>query len=657
MIAWLLKNWKILLDLILVVGGIILLAVIDPFGMFSKAKLKSTANLVSSVRDIGELVTAEYYGEVISSLHETIIYNRQTQELSADYESFYYSLKELIVDESLIDEDKKFRKVIKNLPGKIERSQEFKDLKLSFAKNSNYQQVFAFLGWKMQGGDWDRYIKTSKLQNDTILTVTLKKNTIKVVLEKLVEEYVHFLKNEKTSIQLLDSEQIQKFIYETSESYLEEFPSFHYRIVSELRLKKRKTRKQDIVFIGRGWVKAGFRFGQLDASNFYYDESNKIIHFYGLNPVVLDKDINPWFIPEQKIKGFELIDYYGDASFEEAKLVKMKCKQKLLEQAEKASILHQARQNGEVALQSFFSLVLDEPDLKVSIKPFPNESMVKWMMADTLITVNEALKIDSIFQKLEGDDQRPQVEIYQARNEFRLMMNKLMTCDFVQEGTPFSFFSLSIAKHLEKKLFLQQSDYAQLKRVRNILRDTLYVLDGKDKKSLTSSFVSKGWYYENYNSFTKDFNEMMRLLDKELKTVQALRNDTLLIEKDRYEAYELGLGDQILEKMDAGKGDTIYSLKPASDTLNFWDLHYPIMKMKTWDFDALTLSDTSKVDSIFGVYSIETLKNSSQDQDIQTLLEQEVNLLGRFKADSVKDAIKRRPVQSFVREAKKLFSN
>ena len=70
MIYFLLKNWKLFLDILLVVGGIIAFTLWDPIGMFTNAKTKRTANLITGVRDIGQLVTAEYYGEVISSWKE-----------------------------------------------------------------------------------------------------------------------------------------------------------------------------------------------------------------------------------------------------------------------------------------------------------------------------------------------------------------------------------------------------------------------------------------------------------------------------------------------------------------------------------------------------------------------------------------------------------
>ncbi len=656
MIAYLLKNWKLLLDLVLVVGGIILLAIVDPFEMFSKAKLRGTANLISSVKDIGELVTAEYYGEVISSLHETIIYNEQPKELTTNYEGFYYGLKELIVDESLIDENKKLRKILRQLPGQVSSSKGLEELSQDFAVNSTYQQGFAFLGWKMMGGDWDRYVKNKELVNDTTLKVTLKNAAVRVVVEKLVAEYEQFLKSEKTDARSLSSDQIQKYIYQSSLGYVNEFPNYHYQLVSDLRLQKKKTRKKDIVFIGRGWVKAGFKFDRLDDTNFFYNEDSKTIHLYGLYPVVLDKDINPWFIPEEKVKGFELIDSYGNASFEEAKLVKVKCKEKLLEQAENADILEQARANGQVALESFFSLVLDEPDLKVTIKDFPNESLIKWIIADTLVTVNEALIIDSIFQEVKADTLKPAAEIYEGREEFKLMMNKLMACDFVSKGTPFNYLSMQIAQYLERKLYLVAGDYEDLKSVRG----TLYKIKENGEETLTTDSMIAHGFYDDYNSYTRDFNLMLRLMDEQLDLVKDLRNDTLLIEKERYDKYKLNNATNVVDTMQSINENTVYAITlNPSDLSSFWNLHFPIMTLKPSDFQGLGIGDTTRnqLGPIFYRYKEEVLKEKSRDPEIQTLFIKETDLLADFKADSVKGAIRLRPVRSYIKKVKKFLSN
>ena len=69
MLFWgkLLKAIPFLLQVILVVVVIVVFAFWDPFGIFipTKLKLKDTPVDVQSIRDIGQLITAEYYGEVI----------------------------------------------------------------------------------------------------------------------------------------------------------------------------------------------------------------------------------------------------------------------------------------------------------------------------------------------------------------------------------------------------------------------------------------------------------------------------------------------------------------------------------------------------------------------------------------------------------------
>ena len=67
MIYFLIKQWKVLLDILIVVGAILLFTFFDPFSIFKSSELQATANMVTGVKDIGQLVTAEYYGEVMSS--------------------------------------------------------------------------------------------------------------------------------------------------------------------------------------------------------------------------------------------------------------------------------------------------------------------------------------------------------------------------------------------------------------------------------------------------------------------------------------------------------------------------------------------------------------------------------------------------------------
>ncbi|MFW5761693.1 MAG: hypothetical protein ACOCXH_12000, partial [Cyclobacteriaceae bacterium] len=96
------KNLRFILDALLVVGLVVAFAWFDPFGWFkSKLKLEDTALLVSNVKEIGELITAEYYGEVIASLKESRIeaydedtLNEWAEELFIDIKYAIYQLQQ-----------------------------------------------------------------------------------------------------------------------------------------------------------------------------------------------------------------------------------------------------------------------------------------------------------------------------------------------------------------------------------------------------------------------------------------------------------------------------------------------------------------------------------------------------------------------------------
>ena len=60
----------LLLQIALVVAAVLVFSFFDPFGMFkpSAPTLEDTPVSLKSIRSIGELISAEYYGEVIVSL-------------------------------------------------------------------------------------------------------------------------------------------------------------------------------------------------------------------------------------------------------------------------------------------------------------------------------------------------------------------------------------------------------------------------------------------------------------------------------------------------------------------------------------------------------------------------------------------------------------
>src|SRR5690606_31372330 len=90
MIGLLLKNWKWIVDIILVIALVLLLFIWNPFGLFGGGlKLSPTANLVTQIKDMGQIVTSEYYGEVIASIEESKV-NYLEEEAVAEKASLLY---------------------------------------------------------------------------------------------------------------------------------------------------------------------------------------------------------------------------------------------------------------------------------------------------------------------------------------------------------------------------------------------------------------------------------------------------------------------------------------------------------------------------------------------------------------------------------------
>lgn len=133
-----------------------------------------------------------------------------------------------------------------------------------------------------------------------------------------------------------------------------------------------KQLKQDrnLVYVGRGWVKAGFDFGDLDARQLSVQKTGTdSIRLTIPPPEILDADINPWFIPKE-VKGYELFMHQtGREAFtdEEILLVKQVCKRKLRQNALEKGIIRKAKSSGETSLTSFFQL-MDFNTIQVQVK-------------------------------------------------------------------------------------------------------------------------------------------------------------------------------------------------------------------------------------------------------------------------------------------------
>jgi hypothetical protein len=105
MLFWnkIIKAIPFLLQVILVIVAVALFAFWDPFGIFvpTKLKLKDTPVDVRSIREIGQLITAEYYGEVIGSYAHEVEERQDTamalyrQQMIEYFEYYVQEINEL----------------------------------------------------------------------------------------------------------------------------------------------------------------------------------------------------------------------------------------------------------------------------------------------------------------------------------------------------------------------------------------------------------------------------------------------------------------------------------------------------------------------------------------------------------------------------------
>ena len=88
------------------------------------------------------------------------------------------------------------------------------------------------------------------------------------------------------------------------------------------------------------------------------------------NPIsrkILSVELNPWFIPQRKVKGFEILNLQGRIDEADIRKLKSRCKEMIRQQAEARKIVAEAKRNGEEALFNFFTLVSKDPINQVVI--------------------------------------------------------------------------------------------------------------------------------------------------------------------------------------------------------------------------------------------------------------------------------------------------
>jgi len=629
MIGLIFKHWKKFLDVILVVGGILAFTFFDPLGIFNNTKLQATANMVTGVKDIGQLVTAEYYGEVISSWKEFKLTEIPEDTISQNAEDLFVALKV-----ALGDVNKGFKKQYND--GKIAK------LKKDYG-DEYYYKFLTFLGDNYLGFDAGKVFD----EKDS----DLKRNYEKKILNRLYDKgrtYYKFLKKEyKDSDKLMVEVEYDNYLNEIPD-FIEDFYNFH-GFLTKKHLESGSNKRKEIVFIGRGWVKAGFDFGKLNEGNFMYDESNKSVHFFGIKPVILDTDINPWFIPERKVKGFELVDYSGKVNFEDAKAVKKQCKEKLLEQARRADIVARAQENGEEALRNFFSIILDEPDLKVQFHLHPFDLHYAIIAADTLIDINEALFIQSLYQdemdKFSSPDSEESASMISKREKLlEYFINQLKELHFLEKDQPFNYYSMYAAYILRDTFHISHADRLLLID----LRDTLKI-DSNDTLKLSTLTVRQNPSWFKDGKFRYEFKQTMELLKNEALSFDSTEicklGDSILV-SDNDSLYYVGKCDKVMALDTLEINGLKYYEYNASNTLGQpstflddiqYDMDYPLQINDS-------IKDTTEIATILNEYR----KNKKYNKSIDTLNRAEISVIIKAKQNKVIYDKKVGPINNLV---------
>jgi hypothetical protein len=377
---------------ILVVAAVLLFAYIDPFDFFvsNKLKLKDTPAHIREIRSIGELISAEYYGEVISSYQSKLDVERKEEikKTKSQLEIMDSTFLERL-DELASMQDNALRK------------HTFDSVINSFRKYPNFDDYLSVVKKEFKIKFWN------KLYN-------------KLLDQKKIEE----LYDDKNKVYL-------KGLKSARESEINEFYS------------QRSVRKPQLILLGRGKVQAGFRFGKLDARNMMVDTLRKRIILFGIQPEILSCDINPWLIPELGIKGFEIIDLNRKADDPSIlNQVKQACLDSLRANAIRSDILNIAKVNAEQNLQTFFSLLLNDPSIEVRIESDLISYYHKTLRSDSLINLSELANITTTISGYLDPPGKKNTSHYDSLRAFDLL-DTLKRCrleagTFRSPVTPFS---------------------------------------------------------------------------------------------------------------------------------------------------------------------------------------------------------------------------
>ncbi len=449
----------LVVQILLVIAAVVVFSFFDPFGLLAPKKktLQDTPVSVISIKEIGQLITAEYYGEVLSSLQGELI-------------------------EEVVVSKEKYGNKVDTLNLKYLQA-----LKLFYVNKDSIK-----VRWLRKKEDLTNYFYAA---NPSLINEPFYQDMIKSVLVKCGDdsegELLKGIWKEKSNLTALDLNKVlDRFRINRAQA-----ENLKQQEIVKLTGSK-SFKKRQIIALGRGWVRAGIDFKNFNERNFKYDKADKTIYLFGLEPEILSSDINPWFNAKEKIKGFEIIaatNKANDPGY--LGIVKESCLNKLIRQALEAGIIQQAKVNAEETLKNFFSLLIDEPLDKVVIMKNSLAEYQASLLARPVLTIDRLPLIDSVLVYLDNVDSATAVETVIKLNEKKFKIDR--------DTFPLTRYSALAYRIAEDKLITTQ-EWSELNKAMksNILTrlDSIWFFPYKEYKSITNSVTAQAREQSKYEA-------------------------------------------------------------------------------------------------------------------------------------------------------------
>lgn len=451
---------SLIAQIILAVIIVIALIFINPWNIFTQSEetIKDTPLLVRSMKEIGQLITAEYYGETVADNFTVLeLTNSQmdakTEEVLALHKEFYR-----VIDSLAKPKKKLWEITIRNIFEKNYRDlifhPDFSDLKELYIKRSQKDRIKR---------------KFYRYHLDLAIEGKLEAED-KAIENKIKEDLIEIYGNENS------------------------VPD---------KIKK----KEILVMVGRGWVKAGFDFKDFEPDNFFYNEDEKRVYLAGMKPF-LEISMNPWFIPEKGVEGFEFV-LAGNQVEHDRDIVletKRKCVAKLLRQAEDREILKKAKENAEQNLKHFFSLMMDTQIESVTIGESKIDIYEELFKSNDTISLDELAMIEKEFLKesFEGNN-LPKHKIAEFRKYDTFIQ-------WIKDNSEIKHPKAPYIEDLIEDSFLEYSELSKLKELEINSFDKLWY----QQFNIDSAYKSGELYYSlKYQETTKAQDSILNQLKNE----------------------------------------------------------------------------------------------------------------------------------------------